>query len=93
MERFASFVTGNSEKCQMSPCTVVMLSVFDIAVLKYWQENLKVMNVVETSSIYFLLGWKKKTTMLSPNKGNAIELCKQCHTRNLHNITEENNCG
>jgi len=93
MERFASFVTGNSEKCWMSPCTVVMLSVFYIAILKYLQENLKIMYVIETSSIYFLLGWETKTTMLSPNKGKAIELSKQCHTCNLYKITEENNCG
>jgi len=56
MERFASFVIGNSEMCQMSPCTVVVLSVFYIAVLKYLQENLKIMYVIETSSIYFPFG-------------------------------------
>jgi len=31
--------------------------------------------------------------MHSPNNGNAIELCKQCHTCNLYNIIEANNCG
>jgi hypothetical protein len=56
MERFASFVIDNSEMCQMSSCTVVMLSVFYIATLKYLQENLKIMYVIETSSIYFPFG-------------------------------------
>jgi hypothetical protein len=54
MERFASFVTGNSEKCRMSPCTVVMPSVFYIVVLKYLQKNLKIMCVIETFSIQSL---------------------------------------
>jgi len=56
MESVASFVIGSSEKCRMSSCTVVMSSVFYIAVFKNLQEKLKRMYVIETSSIYFLLG-------------------------------------
>jgi hypothetical protein len=56
MGKFSSFVIGNSERCRMSPCTVVVLSVFYIALLQYLQENLKIMYVIQISSIYFLLG-------------------------------------
>jgi len=44
----------------MSPCTVVMLSVFYIAILKYLQENLKIMNLVETSFNLFSVRMRNK---------------------------------